>query len=84
MYVAEVRVELKKGVADPEGKNTKKALDLLGFDKVIGVKTSTFFIIELDVGSADEARAMAKEMSVKLLANPVIHIPVINIREVQD
>ncbi len=84
MYVAEVRVELKKGVADPEGKNTKKALDLLGFDKVVDVRTSRYFIIELDVGSAEEAMAMAKEMSVKLLANPVIHIPVINIREVQD
>ncbi|MCK4757294.1 MAG: phosphoribosylformylglycinamidine synthase subunit PurS [Thermoplasmata archaeon] len=82
MYVAEVRVELKKGVADPEGKNTKKALDLLGFDKVVDVRTSTFFIIELDVNSAEEARAMAEEMSVKLLSNPVIHIPVINIREV--
>ena len=32
MFIAEVRVKLKKGVADPEGANTKKALELLGFE----------------------------------------------------
>ena len=77
-----MRVELKKGVADPEGKNTKKALDLLGFDKVTEVKTSKFFTITLDASSEAEARAMMDDMCVKLLANPVIHIPMINIKEV--
>ncbi len=82
MFEAEVRVELKKGVADPEGKNTKKALDLLGFDKVLEVKTSKFFTITLDTNSEDEAKAMMDDMCVKLLSNPVIHIPLINIKEV--
>ncbi len=82
MFEAEVRVELKKGVADPEGKNTKKALDLLGFDRVSEVKTSKFFTIRIDAGSADEARKMVEEMCVKLLSNPVIHNPEINIKEV--
>ena len=77
-----MRVELKKGVADPEGKNTKKALDLLGFDKVTGVKTSKFFTIQIDAGSAEEARKMVDEMCIKLLSNPVIHNPEINIKEV--
>ena len=82
MFEAEVRVELKKGVADPEGKNTKKALDLLGFDKVLEVETSKFFTIKIDAGSADEARKMVEEMCTKLLSNPVIHNPEINIKEV--
>ena len=34
MYRAEVRIELKPGVADPEGANTKKTLELLGFKGV--------------------------------------------------
>lgn len=38
MAIAEVRVELKKGVADPEGKNTLKALELLGFEGVKDMK----------------------------------------------
>ncbi len=83
MFVAEVRIDLKKGVADPEGANTKKALELLGFSNVLAVESSKFFTISLDVGSEAEARALVSDMSQKLLANPVIHNPQIVIREVQ-
>lgn len=72
MVVAEVRVELKKGVADPEGKNTLKALELLGFEGVEDVKTVKVFEIEM-VGNAGEAQAKVQDMCEKLLANPVIH-----------
>ena len=72
MAVAEVRVELKKGVADPEGKNTLKALELLGFEGVKDVKTVKVFEIELE-GGAGETKRRVEEMCKKLLANPVIH-----------
>jgi phosphoribosylformylglycinamidine synthase len=72
LVVAEVRVELKKGVADPEGKNTLKALELLGFEGIGDVKTVKVFEIEM-VGSAGEAEKKVQEMCEKLLANPVIH-----------
>lgn len=80
MYIAEVKVGLKKGVADPEGANTKKALELLGFSSVRSVKSSKFFTIELDTGSEEEAKAMVEDMAVKLLANPVIHNPEISLK----
>ena len=71
MVLVEVRVELKKGVADPEGKNTEKALGLLGIQakKVKSVKVYTF---EVD-GDEKEAMAVAEEACSKLLANPVVH-----------
>lgn len=72
MVVAEVRVTLKKGVADPEGKNTLKALELLGFEGVRDVRSVKVFEIEMD-GKAAEAGKRADEMCRKLLANPVIH-----------
>jgi len=40
MLRAEIRIELKKGVADPEGKNVKKTLELLGFHGIAGNKTA--------------------------------------------
>ncbi len=43
MVVAEIRIELKPGVADPEGKNTKKALELLGFNDIKGVRSIKMF-----------------------------------------
>jgi phosphoribosylformylglycinamidine synthase len=41
----DVTIKLKQGVADPEGENTKKALNLLGFRAVRGVKTMKTFKI---------------------------------------
>jgi phosphoribosylformylglycinamidine synthase len=71
VIVAEIRIELKPGVADPEGQNTRKALELLGFEGIKGVRTIKVFEMELD-SPPDEARAQCEEMCRKLLANPVI------------
>ncbi len=71
MVKAEIRIELKKGVADPEGENTRKTLELLGFRSIKGVKTVKLFEIELDMDN-DQAKVACEEMCQKLLANPVI------------
>ena len=72
MVTAEVIIELKKGVADPEGMNTKKALNLLGWD-VEDVKSGKVYEIDLgDEVSEEEAREEVEEMCKRLLANPVI------------
>ena len=71
MVVAEIRIELKPGVADPEGQNTKKALELLGFKGIRGVRSIRVFEVELEA-PADEAKKQCEEMCRKLLANPVI------------
>lgn len=75
LYRAEVRIELKPGVADPEGANTKKALELLGFKGLKTVKTVHAFSIDLDASSETEAKAQVDEMCKRLLVNPVIHTP---------
>ncbi|MBE6528271.1 MAG: phosphoribosylformylglycinamidine synthase subunit PurS [Thermoplasmata archaeon] len=71
MAVLEIRIELKKGVADPEGKNTKKTLESLGFEGIKEVKAIKLFEMEVDL-PADEAKKAGEEMCKKLLANPVI------------
>lgn len=71
MTVVEIRIELKKGVADPEGKNTRKTLESLGFEGVAAVRTVKLYEVEMDL-PAEEALEQAGEMCRKLLANPVI------------
>lgn len=73
MYRAEVRVQLKPGVSDPEGANTRKALELLGFGNVAEVRSVRVFSIDLDGGSEAEARTSVEAMCERLLTNPVIH-----------
>ena len=73
MVVAEVKIKLKKGVADPEGANTKKTLELLGFENVADVKSVKVFEIHLGTEDKTEAEREVSQMCEKLLANPVIH-----------
>ncbi len=81
MYRAEVRIELKPGVADPEGANTKKALELLGFKGVKAVKSVHAFSLDVDAASETEAKAQVEEMCKRLLVNPVIHTPRITLQK---
>jgi phosphoribosylformylglycinamidine synthase PurS subunit len=73
----DVTIKLKRGVADPEGENTRKALNLLGFTNVRGVKSMKIFRISLEpeiAGTEEKAvKQEVEEMCRKLLANPVIH-----------
>ncbi|MFA5862411.1 MAG: phosphoribosylformylglycinamidine synthase subunit PurS [Candidatus Thermoplasmatota archaeon] len=79
LYRAEVRIELKPGVADPEGANTKKALELLGFKGLKGVRSVHAFSIDLEAATDAAARAEVDEMCKRLLVNPVIHAPRVTI-----
>lgn len=79
MAIIEIRIELKKGVADPEGKNTQKTLESLGFENVKSVKSVKVFDMELDMSDA-EAKKAGEEMCKKLLANPVIQNFTVTVR----
>jgi phosphoribosylformylglycinamidine synthase subunit PurS len=69
---AKIKVTLKNGVLDPQGKAIEGALGSLGFAGVNGVRQGKFF--EIDLAETDKARAEAaiKQMCEKLIANTVI------------
>ena len=69
---AKVKVTLKNGVLDPQGKAIEGALGSLGFSGVNSVRQGKFF--EVDLAETDKAKAQAalKQMCEKLIANTVI------------
>ena len=73
MYEAKVKIGLKKGVSDPEGANTLKALHLLGFNTVKEAKTIRTIDLLIDGKSENEVKKKVEEMCQRLLTNPVIH-----------
>ena len=81
MFDVRVTVRLKKGVSDPEGKNTEKALHLLGFDHVNKVTTLRVFDIQIDKENEHEVKESVEQMCQRLLTNPVIHDYEISIRK---
>ncbi len=81
MYEAKVKIGLKKGVSDPEGANTLKALHLLGFDTVKEAKTNRTVDLLIEAKNKDVVKKKVEEMCQRLLTNPVIHTYEIKIVE---
>ncbi len=69
---ATVRIMLKTGVLDPQGKAIEHALAALGFSGVGEVRQGKLITLELDETDSDRAREKVREMCEKLLANTVI------------
>lgn len=73
MYEVKVKIGLKKGVSDPEGANTLKALHLLGFKDVKEAKTIRTIDLLIDGKNKEEVKKQVEKMCQRLLTNPVIH-----------
>ena len=78
MFTVEVKVGLKKGVSDPEGSNTRKSLELLGYDGIRSVRFLKVYRIEMEGDDVDKVRERVEEMCTRILTNPVIHTHEIN------
>ena len=69
---AKIKVTLKTGVLDPQGKAIEGALGSLGFDGVNSVRQGKYFEIELAETDKAKAQVALKQMCEKLIANTVI------------
>ena len=67
-----VKIMLKSGVLDPQGKAIGHALSALGFSGVGEVRQGKLITLELDEHDPQAARERVREMCEKLLANTVI------------
>lgn len=76
---ARIKITLKPGVLDPQGKAIEGALAGLGFAEAHNVRQGK--LIEFEVDAADEAsaRARVEDMCRALLANPVMETYTIEI-----
>lgn len=67
-----IKVTLKPGVLDPQGKAIAHALAALGFSGVQDVRQGKYIEIELAESDPAKAQAIAERMCEDLLANTVI------------
>ncbi|MCL4315145.1 MAG: phosphoribosylformylglycinamidine synthase subunit PurS [Candidatus Thermoplasmatota archaeon] len=66
-----IEVNYRKGVENPEAVTVLRNLKILGFEDVTDVHVSRIF--ELDIkGSREVAEKTAREISERILSNPVI------------
>jgi len=76
---ANVIVQLKSQVLDPQGETIRAALDTLGYKSVNGVRQGKHFELSLEVESREEAEAQAREIAERVLSNPVLETFVVEV-----
>ena len=69
---ARIKVTLKHGVLDPQGKAIQNAIASLGFTGVNDVRQGKYIEVELAETSEDRAKETVERMCKDLLANSVI------------
>jgi len=70
-YRVHVRIVPRAGLLDPQGQAVEHALTALGFGEASEVRVGKAIELAIEAGSADDAKARARTMCDKLLANPV-------------
>lgn len=78
-FLAEVRIELKRGVMDAEGETVQKSLKLLGY-QVERVRAINVYEILINAKSKKDAEKNIDNACKRLLANPVIQNYFISIK----
>ncbi|ADJ23899.1 Phosphoribosylformylglycinamidine synthetase, PurS component [Hyphomicrobium sp. GJ21] len=69
---ARIKITLKNGVLDPQGKAIEGAVKGLGISGVSDVRQGKYVEVDLAESDPDKARAIVERMCKDLLANMVI------------
>jgi phosphoribosylformylglycinamidine synthase len=76
-----VEVQLRPGVADPQGATIERSLPALGFTGVSEVRVGKSIRLTLEASDAETARAEVEELCRRFLTNPVIEDAEIRMNE---
>lgn len=79
-----VKIKLKNGILDPQGKAVNTALHHLGYDEIKDVRIGKLVELRISGNDIKNIRERIQEASRKLLANPVIEDYEIEIVEDRD
>ena len=74
-----VEVQLRSGIADPQGATIERSLPALGFEGVSGVRVGKAIRFTVDAPDEAAARERVSALCQRLLANPVIEDAAITI-----
>jgi len=69
---AKVYVTLKEGISDPQGLTILRALKSLGYDEVEDLRVGKYMELKISGDDPEAISERVKEMSERLLANPII------------
>jgi phosphoribosylformylglycinamidine synthase PurS subunit len=76
-------VQLRPGIADPQGATIERSLPTLGFDGVSGVRVGKSIRFTIEAADEASARAELEDLCHRFLSNPVIEDTTIELTAVE-
>ena len=81
VFSVHVDVQLRPGIADPQGSTIERSLPTLGFDGIAGVRVGKSIRFEIEAADEAAARAEVDDLCRRFLTNPVIEDASIELTE---
>ena len=72
MYLAKIKITLRKSILDPQGKAVEHSLKSLGYDEIEDTRIGKYIELKINANSEEKASEIADKACEKLLANPVM------------
>ncbi len=80
IFSVHVDVQLRPGIADPQGSTIERSLPTLGFDGVDGVRVGKSIRFRIEAPDEATARDHVEDLCQRFLTNPVIEDASIELR----
>lgn len=80
-FKASIKITLRKGILDVQGKAVEHALHSIEFPMMNNVRIGKYVTLKVNAPHKDKAMELAKEACEKLIANPIIEDFFIEIEE---
>ena len=71
-YDAQIKITLRKGILDVQGKTVENALHSTEFDMIQNVRIGKYVELEINADSKEKALEITQEACNRLIANPII------------
>jgi phosphoribosylformylglycinamidine synthase subunit PurS len=71
-FKAQIKITLRKGILDVQGKAVEHALHSIEFPMLSGVRIGKYVELDVEAPNAQTAKELVKNASEKLIANPII------------
>lgn len=84
MFHSKIVVTLRKSILDPQGKAVQHGMHSLGYEGVSSVRMGKYIELQIDAATKEAAEKITREVSEKLLANPVMEDFTFTIEQKQE
>ncbi len=83
-YKASIKITLRAGILDVQGKTVEHALHSIEFPMIDNVRIGKYVELNVDADSGVQAKEIVSDACNKLIANPIVEDFVIEIEETKQ